>query len=254
MGDVQPLHYIAPDRVYAAEEARQGVASDGKAIYVVDNSVIGKYAVADGAEIARFSGDAERFPHLNSCTLAQDRLVCASSNYPAIPHRGTVEFFDPVTLEHTGSKAMPANPGSLTVMDRHDGHWWGVFANYDAKGGVAGQDHRSTVFARLGEDFAVEREYKLPASVLSRLAPRSISGAGWSDGGCLYLSGHDKPEVYVLRLPEEGDELVHVSTLATASFGQAIDIDPVQQDRLWSIDRNSRRVFASPLPPCGDRS
>lgn len=245
-------HYIAPAAIYAADEARQGVASDGEAIYVIDNSVIGKYAVSDGTPLASFSGDVARFPHLNSCTLAEGQLVCASSNYPEVPHRGTAEFFDPDTLEHTGSQRMPENPGSLTVLDQNAGHWWGVFANYDGKGGVEGQDHRSTIFAQLDDDFAVVRKFRLPASVLDRIAPRSVSGGSWSEAGCLYLSGHDKPEVYVLKLPEAGDELIHLATLATASSGQAIDIDPLRPDRLWSIDRKSRRVFASTLPNCGD--
>jgi len=247
------LRYLPPTAVIAAEEARQGVASDGEAIYVADNSTIGKYAASDGTAIARFEGDPARFPHLNSCTLAGGRLVCASSNYPAVPHRGTVEFFDPATLAHTGSRVLPENPGSLTVMDWHGGHWWAVFANYDAKGGMPGKDHRQTLIARLSGDFAVEREYRLPASVLARIAPKSISGAGWSENGCLYLTGHDKPEVYVMQLPGDGDVLVHAGTFATASFGQAIDIDPARPDLLWSIDRRSRRVFASVLPACGEQ-
>lgn len=251
--DAPSLHYLPPVTAFTAEEARQGAASDGEAVYVVDNSAIGKYAIGSGTKIASFRGDPERFPHLNSCTLAQGSLVCASSNYPAVPHRGTVEFFDSQTLEHTGSRAMPDNPGSLTALDRHDGHWWAVFANYDAKGGLAGRDHRHTVFARLADDFSVERHYRLPETVLSRIAPKSISGSGWSEGGCLFLTGHDKPEVYVMRLPEEGETLVHVDTLATATFGQAIDIDPARPGLLWSVDRRTRRVVASVLPACGER-
>ncbi|MFX6702185.1 hypothetical protein ABTH29_20015, partial [Acinetobacter baumannii] len=62
-------------------------------------------------------------------------------------------------------------------------------------------------------------------------------------------SGHDKPEVYVLALPEDGTVLRHVATLAMASFGQAIDFDPADPGRLWSIDRKRRVAIASRVPP-----
>jgi len=242
------IPYLVPELNIAAREANQGVASDGEAIFAVDNSAIGKYRISDGARVAAFAGDPHRFPHLNSCTLALGQLVCASSNYPAVPHRGSAEFFDPGSLAHLRSVALPENPGSLTVLARHDGHWWAVFANYDGKGGISGRDHRQTRIARLGDDFRIARWWRLPASVLTRTAPRSISGASFGRDGRLYASGHDKPEIYVLEIPASGRMLHHVATLATASFGQAIDIDPADPMMLWSIDRKLRRVIASRLP------
>lgn len=248
--DTPVFQTSVPVDVMQAREARQGVASDGTAIYVIDNSVIGKYRIADHAFIARFEGTATELPHLNSCTMIEGELVCASSNYPATPQRGTVEVFDPVTLAHKRSVPMPENPGSLTTIGRRSGKWWAVFANYDGKGGVPGRDHRTTLLAQLGDDFTIERRYSAPATILERIAPYSISGAAWGTGGRLYLSGHDKPEIYVVQLPPHGDVLIHQATLATASFGQAIDIDPLRPDVIWSIDRNTGRVFASVLPVC----
>ncbi len=246
------LVYAAPERAIEAVEARQGVASDGRYIYAVDNSTIGKYAIATGTRVAGFAGDAEKFPHLNSCTLARDELVCASSNYPALPFRNTVEFFDPQTMEHVRSADFPAEPGSLTVLDWHDGRWWAFFANYDGKGGAPGKDHRHTVFARLNPDFSVAEQWTLPDSVLKRLAPSSISGASWNGDGLLYASGHDKPELYILALPESGTVLRHVGTIAVASYGQAVDFDPAEQRLLWSIDRKKRVAFATRLPAAGE--
>lgn len=245
------LHFLVPERAIAAPQARQGVASDGSAIYVINSSAIGKYAIADSASLKTFEGDPQRFAHLNSCTIALDQLVCAASNYPAVPHRGTIEFFDAARLVHLRTILMPENPGSLTALDRHDGRWWAVFAHYDGKGGIAGRDHRETIFAELDDAFHILRQWRFPVTVLERIAPRSISGASWGANGCLYASGHDRPEIYVLSLPESGGELRHDATLATVSFGQAIDVDPVNPALIWSIDRKSRTAFASRLPSCG---
>lgn len=243
------LAYALPERSMIAPEARQGVASDGQHVFAVDNSNIGKYVIRNGRQIAHFDGDPANFPHLNSCTLARQELVCASSNYPAPVHRGTVEFFDPATLAHLRSVALPQNPGSLTVLDRRGEHWWAVFAHYDGKGGTKERDHHDTLLARLDENFAVQQQWTLPTSILARLAPRSISGASWNENGFLYVSGHDKPEIYVLALPEQGSVMHHVATIPVAFFGQAIDFDPGDPTLLWSIDRGSRTLFASRMPP-----
>lgn len=236
-----------PERRITAPEARQGVASDGEAIYAIDNSTIGKYTPA-GEKLGEFSGDPEAFPHLNSCTISEGELVCAASNYPQTPHRGTVEVFDPGTLAHLRSVELPDNPGSLTALTRRDGRWWAVFAHYDGKGGVSGRDHRATMLAELDERFAVVRRFSFPRSVLDRIAPRSVSGAAWGADGRLYVSGHDKPEIYAMTVPAEGDVLRHEETYAVASFGQAIDFDPHDPGLLWSIDRGSRSVIASRIP------
>ena len=244
--------YLAPERRMAAPEARQGVASDGDAIYAIDNSTIGKYT-ATGEKLGEFVGDPKAFPHLNSCTVVEDELVCAASNYPDTPHHGKVEFFDPVTLTHLRSVDLPDNPGSLTVISRHEGHWWAVFANYDGNGGVAGQDHRATLLAQLDDQFRVIERFSFPASVLKRISPRSVSGASWGADGRLYVSGHDKPEIYALAVTAGSDVLQHEETYAVASFGQAIDFDPRDAGLLWSIDRDSRGVIASRIPGSGER-
>lgn len=246
----EQLAYLTPERRIVAPEARQGVASDGEAIYAIDNSTIGKYTPA-GEKLAEFAGDPKAFPHLNSCTIAESELVCAASNYPETPHRGTVEFFDPGTLAHLRSVELPDNPGSLTVIARHEGQWWAVFANYDGRGGVAGRDHRATLLAQLDDQFRVVRRFSFPASVLKRIAPRSVSGASWGADGRLYVSGHDKPEIYALAVQAEDGSLRHEETYAVASFGQAIDFDPRDAGLLWSIDRDSRSVVASRITASG---
>lgn len=232
-----------------AEHARQGVASDGRNIYAVDNSAITRIAISSGKVTGEWTGDPEKFPHLNSCTVVSSELVCAASNYPALPQLSTIEVFDLYALRHKRSISLGALPGSLTTLERHDGAWWATFANYDDRGTPAGRNHRDTFLARLNEDFMIDRLWGLPAPVLDLLAPKSISGASWGQNGLLYLSGHDKPEIYAMKLPEAGPVLDHVGTFSISTNGQAIDVDPKDPGLLWSIDRKSKVVVGSRLSP-----
>lgn len=232
-------------RTYAAEEARQGVASDGTYFYAIDNSRIGKYRIATGERVEQWEGDAASFPHINSCTVAGEELVCASSNYPAVPQKSSVEYFSLNPVAHRRSVPLAGTPGSLTAMDRHDGSWWAVYANYDGRGSEPGKDHRQTYLVRYDDAFHPLAQWTFPDSVLARFAPSSGSGASWTASGLLIVSGHDRPELYVMRLPDTGAVLDHVATLPVGSHGQAIDMDPVRPDLLWSIDRPTSRVVAS---------
>lgn len=241
-----------PEQMIPSESARQGVASDGTSIYAIDNNTITRIAIADQQVTGEWTGDPALFPHLNSCTAVASELVCASSNYPAVPQLSTVEIFDLETLQHKQSIALGPMPGSLTALDRHGAQWWATFANYDDRGTPAGRDHRDSFVAQLDDEFRISRMWGLPEAVLERLAPSSISGASWSEDGQLYLSGHDKPELYVVAVPQAGGVLRHLATIPIISHGQAIDIDPVDTSLIWSIDRASRTVHASRLPALAD--
>lgn len=240
----------APElRRIPAEEARQGVASDGRYVYAIDNSRIGKYRITDGQRIAQWTGDKDKFPHLNSCAVARRELVCASSNYPAVPQTSSVEFFDLKTLRHLRSHKFGPTDGSLTAFDRHGGSWWAVFAQYDAKGGSPGKDHRATRLARLDDRFRQTSEWQLPPELLDRLKPYSVSGASWRGDGTLALSGHDRPEIYLVKVPATGSTLSLIATVPVTTEGQAIDWDPRQSNALWSISRPDLALVLSDVSP-----
>jgi hypothetical protein len=184
---------------------------------------------------------------MNSCTVVGAELVCAASNYPAVPQTSAVEVFDTRTLKHIRSVSLGFGPGSLTVMDRHDGKWWAVFANYEGKGGEPGRDYRYTVLVRMDDQFRAETSWAFPEAVLARMAPKSCSGLSWGDDGLIYATGHDRPEVYALRLPEAGSRLELVDTIGIATPGQAIDWDPKAKRRLWSIGRGANEAVASEI-------
>jgi hypothetical protein len=238
-------------RVYPAAEANQGVAVDARSFYVVDNSTIGRYDKATGARTGGWTGDPKVFPHLNSCAVVEAQLYCASSNYPSTPMVSTVEVFDLAKLTHMRSIALGHQVGSLTWVTRQGGAWWAGFANYDGKGGEPGRDHSFTALVKFDDAWKPLGQWKFPASVLDRFAPMSNSGGVWGEDGLLYISGHDEPVVFVLRVPAKGEMLELVATVAAPIEGQAIARDPSDAATLYGIVRTKRQVVAMKLPKLG---
>lgn len=239
--------FVKPEEVmrFKADEARQGVAADQRYVYVNANSTIGKYDKRSGKKIASWSGDPALFVHMNSCAVVKVQLICAASNYPQVPMASSVETFDTRTLRHISSRSLGPGKGSLTWLDWHRGHWWAMFAHYDGKGGEAGRDHKHSVLVRYDSKFAEQGSWLLPTSVLERLAPYSSSGGSWRSDGLLYITGHDRRELYALQLPEAGSTLRHVATLPMATPGQAIDWDPTDERLIWSVERPTSEVVAA---------
>jgi hypothetical protein len=244
--NAQPVHTLE------ADEARQGVASDGTYAYAIDNSRIGKYEIKSGKRVAGWEGPRELFPHMNACTLVEKRLYCAASNFPKVPMTSAVEIFDPAAMTHLSTISLGIGTGSLTWVDRKDGFWWAGFANYAGKAGEPGKDFRYTTVLKLDDQWRKLEAWTLPDAVLERMAPMSNSGGGWGDDGLLYLTGHDRPEVYAVRLPKAGSTLELVATLPIPFEGQAIDWDPKHKRLLWGISRKARKAIAVTLPDAGN--
>lgn len=239
-----------------APEATQGVAADATHVYAVANSTIAKYDKATGQRVAVWSGDRATFPHLNSCSVVLAELVCASSNFPQIPMASTVEVFDPAKMVHLRSIPLGRGHGSLTWVERRNGFWWACFANYDGRGGEPGRDHRFTTLVKYDDAWREMASWRFPDTVLERFAPTSSSGGAFGPDGRLYVSGHDRREVYVLELPAQGEVLVHLATIAAPIPGQAIAWDPADPRLLWGINRAERAMVAAQvpaLPAAGDR-
>lgn len=234
-----------------ATEARQGVASDGVHAYAIDNSRIGKYDLKTGKRIAAWEGEPALFPHMNSCTLFERKLICAASNFPKVPMTSAIEIFDPAAMTHLTTISLGMGIGSLTWTSRKDGFWWAGFANYPGRGGEPGRDNRYTAVVKFDNQWRKIESFTLPDAVLERMAPMSMSGGGWGDDGLLYVTGHDRPEVYALRLPKAGSTLELVATLPIPFEGQAIDWDPKQKRLLWGISRKDRKAIAVTIPPVG---
>lgn len=235
-------------RRWKAPEATQGVAVDARHFYAVANSRIAKYDKATGVKVAEWSGDKARFPHINSCEIIGRDLVCVNSNFPETPMTSSVEIFDPVRMVHRRTVALGQQIGSLTWLDRKDGVWWAAFANYDGKGGEPGRGHAYTQLVTFDDQWRRMESWSFPTSVTDRFAPMSSSGGAWGPDGLLYVTGHDHPELYVLRLPKGGSMLDHLATIEAAIEGQAIAFDRSAPRTLFGISRPNREVVSMTLP------
>lgn len=219
-------------RRYQAPEARQGAAVDATSFYAVVNTRIARYDKRTGAKLAEWAGDRRRILHINSCTVDGAELICANSDFPEMPMASSVEFFDKDSLRHLRSVSLGVRFGSLTWVERHGGYWWAAFANYDAPIGEPDRDHRWTQVVKMDAEWRQVGGYRFPDSVLERFAPRSNSGGSWGDDGLLYVTGHDRSEIYALREPGEGTTLDHVATFDAPLDGQA-----------WAWDRSAPRTI-----------
>jgi hypothetical protein len=247
-----PAHQAQTLRRYPSE-ATQGAAVGPSDIYAISNSRIVRFDKQTGEKRAEWNGDPARYPHVNSCVvLAPSKqtgeLACASSNFPSVPQVSTVEFFDAKTLAHKRSVALGPGLGSVTWVDRHDGAWWAMFANYDGRGGEPPRDHRWTTLVKFDYQWRRLEAWTLPAVVLERLAPMSISGGGWGPDGRLWLSGHDRPELYAMTLPQGRGVLDLAEVVGMEAEGQAIDWDESQPGVLYGITRKTHEVMAMRIP------
>jgi hypothetical protein len=232
---------------WPAEEARQGVAVDATAFYAIDATAIGKYDKETGRKLAEWRArPGDPFIHLDSGVVVGIELVCAHSNFPAVPMHSTIEVFDVTTLEHVRTQDLGTGRGSATWVDFHEGAWWGAFAQYSARGGEAGKGSDQTRLRRFDRQWREQQSWAYPPELVAKWGGMSNSGGVWRRGR-LYSTGHDAPELYVLEVPPGGGVLKLVSTIGIESAGQGIALDPTSE-LLYSIQRGKREVIVSRLP------
>lgn len=110
-----------------------------------------------------------------------------------------------------------------------------------------GRDNRWTTLVKFTSTWQQLEAWAFPSNVLQAFSPYSTSGGTWGYDGLIYCTGHDKPELYVLKLPERGHTLQYVKTIPTISEGQAFSIDRSVKDKrvLYGITRNDNYVIVS---------
>ena len=237
-------------RKFQVSEAKQAVAVDNDFFYVINNSTISKYLKADGKPGATWDGAADGIKHLNSGVVIKGKLYCANSNYPEIPMASSVEIFDAVTLQHIGSHSFGiAEHGSLTWIDQKDGFWWIGFAHYGGKESSEGRDVRWTSLVKYDQEWRELESWIFPKNIVELFTPKSNSGGAWGSDGLLYCTGHDRPELYVMKLPKSGYTLEHVRTLAAPIHGQGIAIDHSVKGKqmIYGLNRATNTVTLSEI-------
>jgi len=226
-------------------EAKQGVAVDAAHFYVINNSTITKHEKSGGQQVASWDGTKDSVKHLNSGIVIKGKLYCANSNYPQSPMAGSIEIFDAATLKHERSHSFGIGYGSVTWIDQRDGHWWVVFANYTGRGSSEGRDNRWTTLVKFTMEWQMVESWIFPPQVIERFGTRTCSGGVWGEDGLLYITGHDHPELYVLKLPPIGYTLEYIKTIPVPVYGQGIALDKSVRNRMifYGLSREDNTVI-----------
>lgn len=248
---------FAEIRRMPAAEARQGVAVDAGHFYAINNHAIGKYRRDTGERVGAWvCEEGDPLIHLNAGIIVDGLLYCAHSNYPGVPNRSSVEVWDPATLRHARSVDLGETDGSLTWVDRRGDGWIACFTHYGKKGGMPGRRPEDTWLAEYDIGWRQRGRWEFPDELLTHLGGRgySISGGAIGPGELLYVTGHDEPELYVLRFPGEHRRLEWIATVSVPAEGQAFSFDPAEPGVVHVILKRTReiisgRVTAPAAPP-----
>jgi len=212
-------------------------------IYAISNRAIGKYEKQTGRVLKTRNAPAgSKLTHLNSGVVVEGKLYCAHSNWPATPLTNSIEVFDTSTLEPVSQHAFTEQAGALTWVDRFRDQWWVGFAHY----GDAASVSKTTVH-KLNDEWQELGTWTFPAEVVERFIPYSNSGASFGPNGLLYATGHDRDELYALRIPENGGQLELVDTVSIPIAGQGIAWDRHDIGTVFGIHRASKHVVVSRL-------
>jgi len=236
---------------WPAPEAKQGVAVDAAHFYGIGNRTLVKHRKSDGARVGEWTGpQGGPTLHLNCGYVDEGRIVLAHSNYPQLPPLSSIVHHDARTLQPIGRIELGARPGSLTWAVRRGGYWWACFAYYNGHGRTPGFDNRASYLGQFDDTWQALRTWHFPGQFIASWGESSSSGGDWGDDGLLYASGHDAPELQVMRLPARGKVLEHVATIGVPFEGQGWAWDrSLKGDRvIYGISRASRQVIATRIP------
>jgi hypothetical protein len=228
---------------FEAPEAKQGVAVDDSFFYVIDDRQIAKYEKGTGTFVKKWV-DAENGPfiHLDSGAIVDGLLICAHSNYSGVPMTSSVEIWDPKTMKHMATHSFGIRWGSCTWIDRHDGHWWAAFAHYNKLKDKNLTDNTYTTLVKFDDEWRMIEAWVYPAEIIERFDGMSNSGGSWGPDGRLYLTGHDRSELYAVDFPDAGSVLKLIEILPIGNRGQGFAWDRTDPGVIYTIRKKEREV------------
>ena len=240
---------------FRAPEAHQAVAVDADHFYAVGNRVVAKYDKRTGEKVAEVRA-SEELPliHMNGGVVQDGVLKVTHSNFPFTPMTGSIERFETDPLRHVSSTSLGlTSAGSLTaaVPTRGLGGTVGailIYANYELPRLPGYQVGTAATQVRLQVNGgAAGVGFVLPGAVIRRLRPHSLSGAsgrltGPAGDDTLWLTGHDRPEIYRVSFPKAGSVMVLDAVHPAPIAGQGIAWDPAEPGVLWGTRRREGLV------------
>lgn len=253
IGAAAVRHSLSADEIgrWSIPEANQAAAVDATHFYGIGNRVLVKHRKDNGERIAEWSSPKDGpIVHFNCGYVEGTRLVLAHSNFPQLPPASSLETHDTRTLQPIASHSLGRRPGSLTWAVRHNGRWWACFAYYNDQGTMPGLDQKSTYLGEFDDQWQMLRSWLFPPQFVATWGDSSSSGGDWGDDGLLYATGHDAPELHVMRLPRQGVVLEHVTTIAVPFEGQGWAWDRGARNGrvIYGISRARKEVIAARIP------
>jgi hypothetical protein len=240
--------YFEQREMFNAPEARQGVAVDENFVYVVGSQQIAKYDKKTHELIKKWIGkETGPIIHLDSGAIIDGKIYCAHSNYSGVPMTSSVEVWDAETLEHIDSHSFGINWGSCTWIDRLDGSWYAGFGHYNKLKHLTGKGSEWTVVVKFDDDWRFLESWVFPEEVYTKFGRMSNSGGSFGPDGLLYCTGHDNPELYVLKFPKQGSELELVEILPIENAGQGIAWDRSNPGFIYAMKKKEREIIVSEL-------
>ena len=218
-------------RIYKAKEATQGVAIDRRHFYAIGSDEIGKYGRKSGKRIL-----VKKLPfkHIKGGTIVNGDLVIVNTP-PKHQGENALIWLDSFTLEIIDMITLPHMQGEITWVDWAWDKWWICDAQYK-------ENVKDTCIYCFNPDWVLEGFWKLPKVVTESIEPKSLSGGSWF-GEFLCVSDYDKPELYVLDLPEKKIHAKLLRTVQVCFDGQGFAFERGKGSvYVWGIRRDESVV------------
>jgi len=218
------LLYVENDDTFRTDDAYQGVAVSDKFIFVINTNSISKHDKTNYSKLKTKKIDG----HANGGIVLNNMLHITNNPKGS----NSIGIYD-LDLNFVKSIKINVN-GSLTWIDFYNNEWWGMVVYYK-------KDVRKTRLVKFNRKWQIVKEWKWPKKILERLYPYSISGGQFNKrNGLLYLTGHDRQEIYIVRINPNSNILELVSIEEIPFSGQGISF---HGGYLYGIDREKREVI-----------
>ena len=213
-------------RRFPAEEASQAVAVDDRYFYAIASAAIGKNKATGRPvpQVGRRTTGPDRALE-QRCRVAR-RTILRSLQLSTYPDG---ELDRGVRHEDDDAPAVDALACGSRLGDvgRYgDGAWWVTFAHYSGRGGEPGKGSEATRLVRFTNDWRPAGKWTFPQPVVARgWGEISSSGGTLASRGLFYTTGHDAPELYVLKRPRTGQALTLEQNRSGRKRGTGLALD-----------------------------
>ena len=121
---------------------------------------------------------------------------------------------------------------------------------WDSSGACAGEEESNPtryVVSSIRE-FEKDDEWQMieawvyPEVIIERFDGMSNSGGSWGPDGRLYLTGHDRSELYVVDFPDAGSVLKLIEIVPIGNRGQGFAWDRTDPGVIYTIRKKEREV------------